>query len=160
MSQNTVYLTDPRMWKGSYAPDWVFALPGMSSTDKLVFLVLMRYYNRERGCAWPSQQRLAQDCGRSVAQIERAIRRLRDNGYITITATQSTNRYRFPFHPDMRNAKQRGKKPTADLQIAETTEAHRERKAAKPATPPPTTPGTPTVRPKPVATVRTVPTRI
>jgi DNA-binding transcriptional ArsR family regulator len=50
---------------------------------KLVLLVLADYYDDERKYAWPSQERLAQDCEMPLRTVKYALKELTDMGLVT-----------------------------------------------------------------------------
>ena len=62
---------------------------GMAS--KMLLLVLADYHDAERGYAWPSQQRLAEDCEMSLRTVKYALAWLEQAGFIT--TLQRGNQY-------------------------------------------------------------------
>jgi hypothetical protein len=77
----------------------------LSPTARHVALNLSTYMNQEGGGAWPSMATLADDTGRSRAVVKRAIRELRDAGFLTVESGGGrrgdggyvSNRYRASF---------------------------------------------------------------
>ena len=51
--------------------------------SKVLLLVLADYHDDERGFAWPSQRRLADDCEMSIRTVKYALNWLEDAGFIT-----------------------------------------------------------------------------
>jgi hypothetical protein len=74
----------------------------LTSTEKLVALLIANYYNTEAGYAWPSMERLAEDSLISERQCRRIVRQLEDKGVITVdvggrsNGVYLANRYGFP----------------------------------------------------------------
>lgn len=56
----------------------------LSPTARHVALTLATYMNKEGGGAWPSMATLADDTGRSRPVVKRAIRELRETGFLTV----------------------------------------------------------------------------
>jgi hypothetical protein len=63
--------------------------------SKVLLLVLSDYHDTERGYAWPSQQRLADDCEMSIRSVKYALDWLEECGFIT--TLQRGNQYQ-PTH--------------------------------------------------------------
>ena len=82
---------------------WAKGLEGLKPPQKAVLLLLADYFNEEEGCAWPSQERLARDSGYNRTTIHRAIKALKQLGYISIQKTSrssghfSNNEYRLHY---------------------------------------------------------------
>jgi hypothetical protein len=78
--------------------DWERALisfPGLSATDLAVGIEIARHARAETRQAWPSQLTLAQNLGRSVPSVERAVRRLVGLKFLTISRHASNNGHAF-----------------------------------------------------------------
>jgi hypothetical protein len=105
---------NPRDFMGSYAPDFILALPSskLRVGPKLVYIVLSRRFNRQRQKAWPSLPAIARMCGPSARQVRRHIETLAALGFLHVTPTGRSNVYRFPWHSVMVGAKLRPKAVT------------------------------------------------
>lgn len=66
--------------------------PTRSAAAKLVLLVLADYAD-ERGRAWPTEIRIAERCGLTVAETQSALASLERVGTIRITRGGSSNDY-------------------------------------------------------------------
>jgi hypothetical protein len=103
---------NPRDFQGSYLPDGLLALPRkeLSPGAKLVFVYILRCFNRSKGYAWPSEPTIARETGFSAKQVCRYVKELKEKGHLAVTPTAHSNHYRFPWRPWMDKAKL---KPTA-----------------------------------------------
>lgn len=75
----------------------LLARPDLSAAAKIVYVVLADR-QAENGSTWPSIRRIATDCGISSVTAQRAIRKLREAGLITVESAgpnrgRRTNRY-------------------------------------------------------------------
>lgn len=61
----------------------------ISSNEFRVYTILLRLYNSEKQCAYPSIEYIAEKIGISVSTVKRAIKGLVKLGYITITKKKS-----------------------------------------------------------------------
>jgi len=84
---------------GFYAPDIVKRQRDLCDGAKLVYESLVRYAGKDGHC-YPSQQRLAEDLGKSDRQIRRDVKGLVDAGLIRIDRDnrRQSNRYVFLLH--------------------------------------------------------------
>jgi DNA-binding transcriptional ArsR family regulator len=62
-------------------------------TQKLVLIVLADFFNEKSGKAWPSQNTLCDVTGLSRRSINRALKALKKDGYITIWKERSASQY-------------------------------------------------------------------
>ena len=62
---------------------WAKKQKGLSPAEKAVLIAIADYYNDENGCAWPSQETLAEDTSYSRSTIARACNSLRAKGLIS-----------------------------------------------------------------------------
>ena len=95
---------NPRDYRGSYAPDWLLVSPDLSPGAKLVYVSLLRHFNKHKKMSWPSQGTVGKEVGLSARQVRRHVRELLEIGLVDVTATASSNQYRFPWHELMRGA--------------------------------------------------------
>jgi hypothetical protein len=65
-------------------PSSIMASTELTSTAKSVFGVLARFYNKERGRAWPKQETIAKWCGVSVPAVRRSLDALEKMGLIVV----------------------------------------------------------------------------
>jgi len=73
------------------------APPPITDLDVRVGLRLVKYYNSLVGAAWPSQERLAEECHCDIRSITRCINRLVEDGWFRKRSgrgRENTNRYR------------------------------------------------------------------
>lgn len=61
----------------------------LSSNEKIVYAVLLRLYNQEKQCAYPSMEYISEKTGMSVSTINRSIKKLVKLEFITITKKKS-----------------------------------------------------------------------
>lgn len=78
----------------------------VEAQDRLVYLVIKSYNNKELGC-FPSLDTIAKDSKLSVPTIRKSIKRLESNEYIKVTKIGRKNYYEFspykkwePFSPE------------------------------------------------------------
>ena len=86
---------------------WAWKVRGISSTQKLVLLCIVSYYNRAQRVSFPSQSTIAADTGLSRRTVLRAINDLEELGLIhkqklkTDSGQWWRTRYRLPhLDPD------------------------------------------------------------
>ena len=60
-----------------------WALKQPAKTNEKFLLIVIANYADERGHAWPSVERLCLDTGMARATVQRALRKLERNGFIT-----------------------------------------------------------------------------
>lgn len=60
---------------------WALRQPG--KTNEKFLLIVIANYADERGCAWPSVERLCADTGMSRATVKRTLKKLETDGYVT-----------------------------------------------------------------------------
>jgi len=69
----------------------------LAPTDyRLAILLLTRHFNAEKGCAWPSRTRLAEETGVALCTVTRALKRLETGGHFAVRRDKGrshTNRY-------------------------------------------------------------------
>lgn len=79
-------------------PNWVVRDPEIDPLVKLLYLVLSSRAGR-KGVCWPSQERLAQETGRSVRTVQRYLDQMRESGLLEVvtevTPVGRRNRYRL-----------------------------------------------------------------
>ncbi len=78
--------------------DWERALvsfPGLSATDLATGIEIARHGRAESRKAWPSQALLANNLGRSVASVEKAVRRLVGLGFLKVERHPANNGHAF-----------------------------------------------------------------
>ena len=74
---------------------WAKSVKGLSRREKQVLVWLADFYNDEKGCAWPSQGKLAEIAVYSRSTINKACKELRKKGLISWT--KKTREFgRFP----------------------------------------------------------------
>lgn len=71
-------------------------LYGLSSTEKLVYINLKLYTDREGHC-WPSERLLAKDLGMDKNTISRNIRKLSERGFIRIEIEKGKGGKRYSY---------------------------------------------------------------
>jgi hypothetical protein len=92
---------------------------------------LARYWNAERGIAWPAQDRLARECGCSERTIGKAVLWLAERGFIAIIRRGRANAYAVNWSkaatadrrnstPGKRNQSSDGK-PEPEFRLSEST---------------------------------------
>ena len=64
---------------------WAKSVKGLPRREKQVLVWLADFYNDEKGCAWPSQDKLAEIAVYSRSTINRACKELRKKGLISWT---------------------------------------------------------------------------
>ena len=64
---------------------WAKSVKGLSRREKQVLVWLADFYNDEKGCAWPSQDKLAEIAVYSRSTINKACKQLREKGLISWT---------------------------------------------------------------------------
>ena len=64
---------------------WAKSVKGLSRREKQVLVWLADFYNDEKGCAWPSQDKLAEIAVYSRSTINKACKELREKGLISWT---------------------------------------------------------------------------
>ena len=64
---------------------WAKSVKGLSRREKQVLVWLADFYNDEKGCAWPSQDKLAEIAVYSRSTINKACKELRKKGLISWT---------------------------------------------------------------------------
>ena len=64
---------------------WAKSVKGLSRREKQVLVWLADFYNDEKGCAWPSQDKLAEIAVYSRSTINKACKELRKKGLISST---------------------------------------------------------------------------
>ena len=64
---------------------WAKSVKGLSRREKQVLVWLADFYNDEKGCAWPSQETLAEIAVYSRSTISKACKELRKKGLISWT---------------------------------------------------------------------------
>ena len=64
---------------------WAKSVKGLSRREKQVLVWLADFYNDEKGCAWPSQDKLAEIAVYSRSTISKACKELRKKGLISWT---------------------------------------------------------------------------
>jgi len=94
------------------------AAPPITDLDVRVGIRLVKYYNSLVGAAWPSQERLAEECHCDIRSINRCINRLVEDGWFRKRSgrgRENTNRYRpdwsrvtpeSPFHEPKENTRE------------------------------------------------------
>lgn len=60
-----------------------WALKQPAKTSEKFLLIVIANYADEHGQAWPSVERLCKDTGMSRATVQRSLRKLEKNGYVT-----------------------------------------------------------------------------
>lgn len=60
---------------------WALKQPG--KTNEKFLLIVIANYADERGQAWPSIERLCADTGMSRATVQRTLKKLEKDGYVT-----------------------------------------------------------------------------
>jgi len=65
----------------------------LSSTEKLVLIVLANYFNTDLDEAFPSQETIAKNSSLSRSSVNRALDALRSKGYITIKKRRSSGQF-------------------------------------------------------------------
>ena len=74
----------------------------LTSTEKLVLLILSDYYSDESRCAWPGIARIATESLLSLRQVLRVLKSLEDRQLIaTERRPNKSNVYRFKFLPSL-----------------------------------------------------------
>lgn len=61
----------------------------LTSNEKIVYAVLLRRYNENKKCSYPSFEHISTETGISLSTVNRAIKRLSKLGYITINKKKS-----------------------------------------------------------------------
>ena len=70
----------------------------LTPTEKLVLFILADYHDDERGCAWPSVDRLAKEALCTTRNVQLVLKRLAGAGMLRIhSEAGKSNRYYFPF---------------------------------------------------------------
>jgi len=65
----------------------------LAETDvRLSILLLTRYFNSEKGYAWPSRTRLARELGVALSTVTRALNRLEKRGYFAVRRDKGRGR--------------------------------------------------------------------
>ena len=65
----------------------------LAPTDyRLAILLLTRHFNAEKGYAWPSRTRLAEEMGVALCTVTRALNRLETRGYFTVRRDKGRSR--------------------------------------------------------------------
>jgi len=78
---------------------WAKSQKGLSPTEKAVLVAIADYVNNEKGYAWPSQDKLAEDTSYSRATVHRACKSLQKKGLLSWSKVMldsghfSSNRY-------------------------------------------------------------------
>ena len=78
---------------------WAKSQKGLSPTEKAVLVAIADYVNDEKGYAWPSQDKLAEDTSYSRATVHRACKSLQKKGLLSWSKVMldsghfSSNRY-------------------------------------------------------------------
>jgi hypothetical protein len=87
----------------------------LSAREKLILFVLADYHHEERGCAWASVRRAAEDSLTSVSRFMDLITRMEKRGTIRIERREGkSNLYHFPALPRLfRKSEQSAKSSTA-----------------------------------------------
>ena len=84
-------------YKWAFIDALTAAAPPITDLDVRVGLRLVKYYNSLVGAAWPSQERLAEECHCDIRSINRCINRLVEDGWFRKRSgggRENTNRYR------------------------------------------------------------------
>jgi hypothetical protein len=84
----------------------------LSASETVVLLMIADHFNNVAGRSWPSQARLAIECGVNVRTIGRAVNALRKHGVLVTedwemngSDSRTNMRYLLPGHrPDIRRA--------------------------------------------------------
>jgi len=79
----------------------------LSSNDKIVYLKLVSYMNRDTGSCYPRQATIGKAINLSRATVYRSITRLAKLGYIKITRKSSTNEYYLRRQLSLENARKK-----------------------------------------------------
>lgn len=97
---------NPHDFAGSYVPDWLLSLPrrDLPPGAKVVYIAIMRRYNRSKKCAWPGHDAIALQTGLSSKMVRRYISMLVAKGLLQVTRTRRSNQYRFPWSDRMLGA--------------------------------------------------------
>lgn len=76
--------------------------PALTAGDKLTLAALGAYTNRDGWC-WPSVSTLAADCGMHERNVQRALRRLTDAGYLLVESRDGrSSRYHVQYDTALR----------------------------------------------------------
>lgn len=83
---------------------WAIQLRGLSGTEKSVLICICDHYNPKSGTAWPSINRIAKQTGWNPRTVSRAIKSLKEGGYIAVQRAHfvnlddiAPNRYYLPM---------------------------------------------------------------
>lgn len=97
-----------KMHVGILLPDWIAERKRGELSDhaKIIYGKLLQYYNKEQGHAWPTQERIADECGISRNLVGEAIRELKKLGLIdgSRPGRGRSNGYWFLMHDWATNA--------------------------------------------------------
>lgn len=80
---------------------WAKSQKGLRPPESYVLRCIADYYNDEKGCAWPSQETLAEDTGYDRSTIHRACKSLKEKGLLSWEKQMrssghfSSNRYKL-----------------------------------------------------------------
>lgn len=106
---------------------WVKTQKGLKPPEKAVLVWIADYYNDEIGCAWPSQETLAEDTGYNRSTIHRACKSLQEKGLLSWEKQMrssghfSSNRYKLHRVSDSHTAESlKAEKEAIMLQTAES----------------------------------------
>lgn len=72
----------------------IFRDPSLPAAVKLAYVALTTYASKER-TAFPSLERIAADTGLSVRTVKRAMKAAEAAGLVSVTRTQTVNRYQL-----------------------------------------------------------------
>lgn len=70
----------------------------LSSSERLLLLLIAEHYNDDARRAWPSAERLVERSALSRATVFRALAVLESRGLVAINRTGRNNVYSLPFH--------------------------------------------------------------
>ena len=98
----TRYINPRALLEGSFIPDWLMQRTDISPGAKLCYARLAKYFNKDKGVAWPKIETMADELGASKRQIDTYLKALKDAGLIEAErkGLGRSNRYRFP-DPDI-----------------------------------------------------------
>ena len=94
----TRYINPRALLEGSFIPDWLMQRTDISPGAKLCYARLAKYFNKDKGVAWPKIETMAGELGASTRQIDTYLKALKDAGLIEAErkGLGQSNRYRFP----------------------------------------------------------------
>ena len=98
----TRYINPRALLEGSFIPDWLMQRTDISPGAKLCYARLAKYFNKDKGFAWPKIETMAGELGASRRQIDTYLKALKDAGLIEAKrkGLGQSNLYRFP-DPDI-----------------------------------------------------------